>query len=108
MLSHPSIRDVAVVAVDDPEWGQRVAAIVVIKEAKVSVGKTSAMEFRLGHSAHGQLFFFFFVDARSRRAQGILQAAHGTLQDPDVDASRGTAPEECYGKGEQKGVGQIV
>ncbi|RUS32694.1 hypothetical protein BC938DRAFT_474571 [Jimgerdemannia flammicorona] len=34
MLAHPDVRDVAVVAVDDPEWGQRVAAVLVVEEGK--------------------------------------------------------------------------
>lgn len=34
LLSHPDIDDCAVVGVDDPEWGQRVAAIIAMKEGK--------------------------------------------------------------------------
>ncbi|RUP46243.1 hypothetical protein BC936DRAFT_147173 [Jimgerdemannia flammicorona] len=83
MLAHPDVRDVAVVAVDDPEWGQRVAAVLVVEEGKPA--------------------------ARPPHAPRLLQATHGALQNPHHDEDRrwATAPERD-GEGEQEGVGQTV
>lgn len=36
LLSHPNILDISVLGVEDPEWGQRIGAIIVLKN-KVSV-----------------------------------------------------------------------
>jgi acyl-coenzyme A synthetase/AMP-(fatty) acid ligase len=36
LLSHPNILDISVVGVEDPEWGQRIGAVIVLKD-KVNV-----------------------------------------------------------------------
>ncbi|RIA98255.1 hypothetical protein C1645_870809 [Glomus cerebriforme] len=40
LLSHPNILDVCVVGVEDPEWGQRIGAIIVLKDEDTKMDLT--------------------------------------------------------------------
>ena len=46
LLSHPDISDLAVVGLDDPVWGQKVAAVIVptSPEAEISVQKVKVSQ----------------------------------------------------------------
>jgi O-succinylbenzoic acid--CoA ligase len=44
LAAHPDLADVAVTAVDDPEWGQRIVAVVVPRDARVVPSLTQLRE----------------------------------------------------------------
>ena len=48
LLSHPDISDLAVVGLEDPVWGQKVAAVIVptSPEAEITVHKVILHEFK--------------------------------------------------------------
>ena len=48
LLSHPDISDLAVVGLEDPVWGQKVAAVIVptSPEAEISVERVILLESR--------------------------------------------------------------
>jgi len=73
--SHSAVRDVAVVGVDDPEWGERVAALVVPEDGTAL--DRDALEThwagRLADFAHPRTVVF--VDALPRTASGTVDRA---------------------------------
>ncbi|PKK72570.1 acetyl-CoA synthetase-like protein [Rhizophagus irregularis] len=45
LLSHPNILDISVLGVEDPEWGQRIGAIIVLKNKDVMMDLNILKEF---------------------------------------------------------------
>jgi len=68
LLGHPAVSEVAVVGVDDPEWGDRVVAVVVPREAVDPEGLRDWVRDRLApHKVPKQIHF---VDSLPRNALG--------------------------------------
>ncbi|MAS34122.1 MAG: o-succinylbenzoate--CoA ligase [Anaerolineaceae bacterium] len=72
MRQHPAVEDVCVVGVDDPEWGQQVAAAVVLADAGLSEAELLAFcrEHLAGYKLPRRLLF---VNALPQTASGKVQ-----------------------------------
>ena len=68
LLGHDAVAEVAVVGVDDPEWGQRVVAVVMARRAVESEELRQWVRDRL--AAHKVPKEYHFVDAIPRNALG--------------------------------------
>ena len=70
LRQHPAVKDVCVVGVPDAEWGQRVVAMVVIKDGR-HVTVTDLVAFSRQHLAgYKQPRFIKFVDELPQTASG--------------------------------------
>lgn len=48
VLEHPNVAEVAIVGVEDEEWGQRVAAVVLLKQAEEGLTLDALRQFLSG------------------------------------------------------------
>lgn len=71
---HPAVAEVAVFGVDSPEWGQQVAAVIVLRDAATTVNEI--MAFSRGHLAgYKQPRHIRFVAQIPRTASGKIHRA---------------------------------
>ncbi|CAG8470635.1 2921_t:CDS:10 [Paraglomus brasilianum] len=72
LLAHPDIADVAIVGVEDAEWGQRVGAVVVPKHSETAITLNALREFAKDRLASYKLptLLKLYDDALPRNAMG--------------------------------------
>src|SRR5690606_22204209 len=68
LLGHEAVSEAAVVGIDDPEWGQRVVAVLVVRQAVDGRGLKEWLRPRL--SPHKIPKEFHFVDTLPRNPMG--------------------------------------
>ena len=71
LLSHPAVREACVVGIDDPEWGQRVYALVVKDALEVSEQELIAY-CRKHLAAYKRPYMVHFLDQIPRTASGKI------------------------------------
>ncbi|MEO0564454.1 MAG: o-succinylbenzoate--CoA ligase, partial [Chloroflexota bacterium] len=79
LRAHPAVAEVCVVGLDDPEWGQRVAAAVVIADEKTLKEDTLLSYSREVLAGYKQPRTVIFVES-------LPQTASGKVQRPAVHA----------------------
>ncbi|CAG8606436.1 22836_t:CDS:2 [Gigaspora rosea] len=55
LLSHPNIQEISIVGIEDQEWGQKVGAIIVLKNQESKLDLKQLREFAKDKLAHYKL-----------------------------------------------------
>lgn len=72
--AHPAVKDVAVVGIDDAEWGQRVAAAVILNQPTTPIAEAELIAYAREHLAGYKIpRVMRFVDDLPQTASGKIQ-----------------------------------
>jgi O-succinylbenzoic acid--CoA ligase len=74
LREHPAVGDACVVGLNDVEWGQRVAAVVVVRRSQAQVSEAELIAFcRTRLAGYKQPRLIRFIDALPQTASGKVQ-----------------------------------